>query len=101
MGTYAWGSPDGIHWNILGHPTTPLYTGSDTQQVDMQLRNQMASLLNSGFQVQSFPTHTHTQLEAHFSEGFSAPPPPLLSLLDLSWCLVWASCSGRVPGCSS
>ena len=33
MGTFAWASPDGINWKVLGDPKTPLYTGSDTQQV--------------------------------------------------------------------
>ena len=34
MGTFAWASPDGINWKVLGDPKTPLYTGSDTQQVN-------------------------------------------------------------------
>jgi hypothetical protein len=41
MGTYAWSSPDGIHFTLMGNPSKPLYTGSDTQQVgfwDQRLR---------------------------------------------------------------
>lgn len=33
LATYAFSSSDGINWKVIGDPTTPLYVGSDTQQV--------------------------------------------------------------------